>query len=98
MKIDALRKQLGNLNSEIAALMGLEPISLSHQIGDVQKDPLFLYGIVGGKDVGKTVFINQLAGAEISLDTDILDEGTREAVGYYHQQDADAHTRRLFSV
>ena len=67
MKIDALRKQLDSLNGNIAARMGRQPVALSHQIGDTQKDPLFLYGIVGGKDVGKTVLINQLAGTTISL-------------------------------
>lgn len=95
IKIDALREQLNSLNSDIAALMELEPVSLSHQIGDAQKDPLFLYGIVGGKDVGKTVLINQLAGATISLDTDILDEGTKQAVAYCHHQDAEILRKRF---
>jgi len=95
MKIDTLRKQLGNLNSDIAALMGLQPVPLSHQIGDAQKDPLFLYGIVGGKDVGKTVLINQLAGTTISLDTDIIDEGTRQAVAFCHHQDAEVLRKRF---
>lgn len=95
MKIDALRNQLDNLNNEIAGLMGMDPISLSHQIGEPVKDTLFLYGIVGGKDVGKTVLINQLAGAKISLDTEILDEGTREAVAYCHHKDAPALQRRF---
>jgi len=95
MKIDTLRKQLNDLNSEIADLMAIKPVSLSYQKGEPQKDSLFLYGIVGGKDVGKTVLINQLAGAKISLDTDILDEGTREAVAYCHHQDLPVLKKRL---
>jgi len=95
MKIDALRKQLGSLNNEIADLMGVEPVSLSYQRGEAEKDPLFLYGVVGGKDVGKTVLINQLAGAKISLETDILDEGTQEAVAYCHHQDVPMLKKRF---
>ena len=87
MNIDALRTQLDNLNHEISDLVRLPPVSLSHQIGDAAEDSLFLYGIVGGKDVGKTSLINQLAGAKISVDTDILDEGTNVAVAYCHRND-----------
>lgn len=95
MKIDALRKQLDSLNNEIADLTGVEPVALSHQTGAAEKDALFLYGVVGGKDVGKTVLINQLAGAQISVETDMLDEGTQEAVAYCHHQDVPILKKRL---
>ena len=97
MNIDALRTQLDNLNNEIANLVQLPPVSLSHQIGDAEEDSLFLYGIAGGKDVGKTSLINQLAGAKISEDTDILDEGTNVAVAYCHRNDR-AKLEKRFSV
>ena len=87
MNFDALRTQLDDFNTEIADLVRLPPVALSHQIGDAEEDSLFLYGIVGGKDVGKTSMINQLAGAKISVDTDILDEGTNVAVAYCHRKD-----------
>ena len=87
MNFDALRTQLDNFNNEIADMVRLPPVALSHQIGDAEEDSLFLYGIVGGKDVGKTSMINQLAGAKISVDTDILDEGTNVAVAYCHRKD-----------
>ncbi|MBU0699587.1 MAG: GTPase domain-containing protein [Proteobacteria bacterium] len=95
MKMDALRMQLDNLNREIADLIQMEPVSLSHQTGDAEQDELFLYGIVGGKDVGKSSVINRLAGAKVSLDTDLLDEGTNAAVAYCHQQDLAALKKRL---
>jgi hypothetical protein len=95
MNIDALRTQLDNLNKEIADLVRLPPVSLSHQIGDAAGDSLFLYGIVGGKDVGKTSLINQLAGARISEDTDVLDEGTNVAVAYCHRNDHAKLAQRL---
>lgn len=95
MKIDILRKQLSDLNNEIADLMALAPVSLSYQKGDAEKDTLFLYGIVGGKDVGKTALINQLAGTTISIDTDMLDEGTQEAVAYCYQQDLSLLKKRF---
>ena len=95
MNIDALRAQLENLNTEIADLMAMDPVALARQVGSAADDPLFLYGIVGGKDVGKTSIINQLAGANISLDTDLLDEGTHIAVAYCHQQDRRALKKRF---
>ena len=95
MKIDALRTQLDNLNNEIADLVQLPPVSLSHQSGDAKQDALFLYGIAGGKDVGKTSIINQLAGAKISEDTDILDEGTNVAVAYCHRKDLNQLEKRF---
>jgi len=97
MNIDALRTQMDNLNIEIADLVQLPPVSLSHQIGDAEEDSLFLYGIVGGKDVGKTSIINQLARAKISVDTDILDEGTSIAVAYCHRKD-HANLEKRFSL
>jgi hypothetical protein len=97
MGIDALRKKLDNVNKEIADLVQLPPVSLSHQIGDAEEDSLFLYGIAGGKDVGKTSMINQLAGAKISVDTNILDEGTSVAVAYCHRNDR-AKLEKRFSI
>ena len=97
MNIDALRAQLDTLNNEIANLVQLPPVSLSHQSGDAEEDSLFLYGIAGGKDVGKTSIINQLAGAKISEDTDILDEGTNVAVAYCHRKD-HAELEKRFSL
>ena len=88
---------MDDLNNEIANLVRLPAVSMSHQIGDAEEDPLFLYGIVGGKDVGKTSLINQLAGAKISEDTDILDEGTNVAVAYCHQKD-HAELEKRFSL
>ena len=95
MNIDVLRTQLDNLNNEIADLVQLPLVSLSHQSGDAEEDSLFLYGIAGGKDVGKTSIINQLAGAKISEDTDILDEGTNIAVAYCHRQDHSKLEKRI---
>ncbi len=95
MNIDSLRKQLDSLNDDIGGILKMTPVPLVYQTGEAEEDTLFLYGIVGGKDVGKTALINQLAGSKISLDSDFLDEGTREAVAYCHHQDAAALHRRL---
>lgn len=95
MKIDTFRIQLDKLNEELADILGMESIPLFYQTGGVEKDTLFLYGIAGGKDVGKTALINQLAGSKISLDTDVLDEGTQEAVAYCHHHDAPALHKRF---
>lgn len=95
MKIDDLRIELEGLNQELAQLTEQPPARLQVQTGDSGKDNLFLYGIVGGKDVGKTSLINQLAGARISIDTDILDEGTSVAVAYCHEVDCPALQKKL---
>ncbi len=95
MKIDTFRIQLDKLNENLAGILGMESIPLFYQTGEAEQDTLFLYGIVGGKDVGKTALINQLAGATISLDTDLLDEGTQEATAYCHRQDAAALHKRF---
>jgi len=95
MKIDALRTDLENLNQDLARLAEKAALPLYRQTGESEQDSLFLYGIVGGKDVGKTTLINRLAGGRISIDTDILDEGTRKAVAYCHQADQAALERRF---
>ncbi|RJP26862.1 MAG: hypothetical protein C4527_14330 [Candidatus Omnitrophota bacterium] len=95
MNIQTLRTQLDQLNQELAQLTGLASPPLSFQAGTAEEDSLFLYGIVGGKDVGKTSLINQLAGARISIDTDILDEGTKIAVAYCHKNDLADLRKRL---
>lgn len=94
MEIERLRRRLQSLNESMAGLTGLPPAELAFQTGG-GGDDLFLYGIVGGKDVGKTSLINQLAGARISVDTDILDEGTKTAVAYCHEKDQPALMSRL---
>ncbi|HOL92994.1 MAG TPA: hypothetical protein PLH79_01475 [bacterium] len=95
MKIDSLRTDLENLNQDLARLTEKACLPLPRQTGESEQDSLFLYGIVGGKDVGKTTLINRLAGGRISIDTDTLDEGTRKAVAYCHQADQAALQRRF---
>ena len=95
MQIETLRQQLNQLNEDIAAATKRPVVDLARQIGEADADPLFLYGIVGGKDVGKTTLINQLAGTTVSLDTDIIDEGTRVTVAYCHKSDLAALKQRL---
>jgi hypothetical protein len=95
MQIDALRRQLSRLNKAIALEMKRPAVDLAQQSGRADADLLFLYGIVGGKDVGKTTIINHLAGAVISPDSDILDEGTRVTVAYCHGEDLAAVKERL---
>ncbi|MBI1389998.1 MAG: hypothetical protein GC154_16275 [bacterium] len=95
MKLDALRSQLDAVNERLAQLTGREPAAFSFQTGESQADMLFLYGILGGKDVGKTSLINLLAGARISIDTDLLDEGTNVCTAYCHEDDLPHLRQRL---
>ena len=95
MKIDNYRSQLEVLNQDLSALTDKPKLVLSYQTGEAEKDSLYLYGIIGGKDVGKTTLINRLAGERISIDTDILDEGTSIAVAYCHQGDLNFLQKRF---
>ncbi len=97
LNIDSLRTQLETLNQDLARLTEQAPFELARQTGEAETDMLFLYGIVGGKDVGKTSLINQLAGSRISIDSDILDEGTKTAVAYCHQNDVAALQKRFMA-
>jgi hypothetical protein len=95
MQIETLRRQLNQLNEDIAAVTKKQVADLARQIGEADADAIFLYGIVGGKDVGKTTLINHLAGTTVSLDTDIVDEGTCVTVAYCHRADLAALKQRL---
>lgn len=95
MNIDNLRQQLDHLNNEMASFTDHPAISLTKQSGTAERDALFLYGIVGGKDVGKTSIINLLVGETVSHDSNILDEGTKVAVAYCHTDDMAAAKQRL---
>ncbi len=97
MKVESLRATLSGLNQRLSELTGREPVALSHQTGESSADMLFLYGVLGGKDVGKTSMINLLAGARISIDSDLIDEGTKTCVAYCHQDDATHLRNRLNS-
>lgn len=95
MTLTELRNQIESLNQALARDCQDPPAELSFQSGESGSDTLFLYGILGGKDVGKTSLINQLAGESISLDTNLLDEGTRTGVAYCHEKDRESLARRL---
>lgn len=98
MPVEILREQLETCNRDLADITGVQAAELQYQSGDSGRDSLFIYGIVGGKDVGKTSLINQLAGSRISIDSDILDEGTKTAVAYCHEDDETALLSRLGTV
>ncbi|MBN2330162.1 MAG: hypothetical protein JXR73_23690 [Candidatus Omnitrophica bacterium] len=95
IKINDLRIELDGLNKELAQTADQPLLRLLYQTGESGQDNLFLYGIVGGKDVGKTSLINLLAGSRISIDSDILDEGTKKSVAYCHQADQPFLQKRL---
>lgn len=98
IKINDLRIELDELNQELAQTADQPLLHLPFQTGETSQDNLFLYGIVGGKDVGKTSLINLLAGSRISIDSDILDEGTKKSVAYCHQADQPLLQKRLTGV
>ncbi|MBC7784220.1 MAG: 50S ribosome-binding GTPase, partial [Burkholderiales bacterium] len=60
-------------------------------------EPLYLIGVIGGKDVGKSSLINALIGTTITR-TSAFGEGTAKAVAYVHHDDAAAARSLLSAV
>jgi hypothetical protein len=95
--LEESRAELGRICAELSRMTGLEPPPLHPAELDVNTAPLFIYGILGGKDVGKTTLINALAGATISAEHREIGPGTRIPVAYVHHDDAPALQDRLAS-
>ena len=85
VKIETLRLKLKQLDKE---LMALRPSRWNCCPGGRfgKRQPVHVRNR-GERDVGKTTLINHQRGARISIDTDILDEGTSIAVAYAYEDD-----------
>ena len=78
---------LHNLVGEAVALTGADAPALlddqSPTLGDLSGE-LYLVGLIGGKEVGKTSLINALVGEELSTPTG-HGRGTETAIAYAHE-------------
>lgn len=87
--------RLAELNERLAALLHREPIALDAGAAQTLADPLWVWGVVGGKDVGKTTLINALAGAPI-VDAGLdVGEGTYQPAAYLTAADEPALAARF---
>ncbi len=68
--------ELVSVNRQLAGLVQKPQLELSSGGGKSLEDPLWVWGIIGGKNVGKSTLINALAGGEVIDRGDDVGEGT----------------------
>ena len=82
---------LQSLVDEATQLTGATPPSLLDADAPVlqlqQKQQIYLVGLIGGKDVGKSSLVNALIGQRITPDSD-SGPGTEMAIAYVHESSA----------
>src|SRR4051794_19066101 len=91
-----MSSELGQLITDTIAITGaappqllsdnapiLTPASLSDD-SSTSDEPMYLIGLIGGKDVGKSSFVNALVGQQISEQTS-HGPGTEVVVAYAHE-------------
>jgi hypothetical protein len=80
--------ELDQLVSDVAGLTGVaKPVWLEDDapmLTDVE-GPFYLIGLIGGKDVGKSAFVNALVGQEITARTS-YGPGTETVIAYAHAE------------
>ena len=86
---------LSSTNRRLAELLHAEPLPLARGGGKSLEDPLWVWGIVGGKDVGKTTLINALAGGEVVDRGEDVGEGTFQPAVYLTDEDLQALQTRF---
>src|SRR4051794_7837633 len=89
---DLMTNTIEQLVSEAAELTGADPPDLLADDAPVlapstQTGPLYLVGLIGGKDVGKSSLVNAIVGSEITQRTS-HGPGTEIAIAYAHESAA----------
>ncbi|MCA9298109.1 MAG: 50S ribosome-binding GTPase, partial [Phycisphaerales bacterium] len=82
----------------LTARLGIEAPDLSLGAERALADRLWIWGVLGGKEVGKSTLINAIAGASVVDSGNDGGEGTRHATAFAHPDDADAVRARLREV
>lgn len=86
---------LARLNDRLSRLLQCDACALVRGGGHAIQDSLWVWGVLGGKDVGKTTLIRALSGRDTSDVKPRADEGTARPVVHLHAGDIDALTARL---
>ncbi|MEE9293342.1 MAG: GTPase domain-containing protein [Phycisphaerae bacterium] len=90
-----IEDRLGRINRRLSELLGVDAVPLAVGGARALDDALWIWGIVGGKEVGKSTLINALAGAEVVGGGDRLVEGTFEPAAYFHEGDEEGLRARF---
>ncbi len=91
--------ELDRLNEAHAAWFGKAPLDVRFDPGtEGLADALFVYGVLGAKDVGKSTFLEALVAEPVNREKQGLNRGTDEVVAFLHQSAAEAFRKRLQAV
>lgn len=87
--------RLSRMNRQLAKLLDTRELPLSRGGGQSMSDTLWVWGVLGGKEVGKSTLINALAGADVVKPDDPGGEGTFRPACYYADVDGEKLSARL---
>lgn len=87
--------QLARCNRELADILGQPPLELSTGGAATMRDRLWVWGVLGGKEVGKSTLINALAGEDVVDYGDPMGEGTFRPAAYCSPDDESALRARF---
>ncbi len=86
---------LQSINRRLGELFNADPLPLSSGGSKSASDPLWIWGVMGGKNVGKSTLINALAGKNVVQPNGPPDEGTTRPAAYHFSDDAEALRARF---
>lgn len=92
---DNPERWLESANGRLAELLHTEPLRLVTGGAEAAADTLWVWGVLGGKDVGKSTLINALAGGEVVRSSGRADEGTFMPAAYLAAPDLEPFRGRL---
>lgn len=85
---------LANADRRLSEILRCDMLKLTTGGAASLSDPLWVWGVLGGKNVGKSTLIDALAGSPIVEHGDDVGEGTFQPAAYLNDADADAlHAR-----
>ena len=86
---------LQSANRTLSQMLDRPELPLAAGAAQAMGDTLWAWGVLGGKEVGKSTLINALAGAEVVDRGRRIGEGTFQPAAYLHAADADAFATRF---
>ncbi len=87
--------RLSRMNHDLSELLDVGELPLTRGGGQSMSDTLWVWGVLGGKEVGKSTLINALAGADVVRPDDPGGEGTFRPACYHVDSDGEKLSARL---